>query len=367
MNGLETDSGAVLLVGAGVRAAAWSTVRAGWRPFAIDLFGDRDLRAIATSRRVPAGDYPTGLLVSAREFPAVPLIYTGALENHPGLVDRLARGRRLLGNPAEVLRRLRDPIGLARFWRSRETPAPEATLDPDAIPRDGSWLAKPIRSASGRGIRRWRGEGPTRGHYFQRRLDGQAGSALYRVDPGDPTRSKFLGATYQLLDGFRYVGSVGPWRMGGPLADRVARLGELVAREYRPVGLFGIDFIERDGVPWPVEVNPRYTASVEVLELSHGRSSWVDDHWDSIPTRLIGKRIVPAVRDCRFPDVDRFAWVPPDPWEVPDAADLPHPGERFHAGEPVLTVLAAGDSIDSVRDVLRMRHEDWLARLDRSV
>ena len=35
-------------------------------------------------------------------------------------------------------------------------------------------------------------------------------------------------------------------------------------------GLFGVDFVLRDGIPWPVEVNPRYTASVEVLEFAAG-------------------------------------------------------------------------------------------------
>ena len=33
-------------------------------------------------------------------------------------------------------------------------------------------------------------------------------------------------------------------------------------------GVFGIDAIVRNGVPWPVEVNPRYTASVEVIEIA---------------------------------------------------------------------------------------------------
>ena len=38
------------------------------------------------------------------------------------------------------------------------------------------------------------------------------------------------------------------------------------------VGWFGVDYILRDGIPWPVEINPRYTASLEIHELASGRS-----------------------------------------------------------------------------------------------
>lgn len=347
----------VLIVGASVRAAAWSAVRAGWDPVAIDLFGDRDLRAVATVRRVEPEDYPTGLRVPAREFPGLPMLYTGALENHPRLVDRLARGRRLLGNPADVLRRLRNPIELAQFWQSAGVSAPEATAGPDGVPRDGSWLAKPIRSAGGRGIRPFLGDGPIAGHYFQRRIAGRSGSAVFVGD--GLGRARPLGSTHQLLDGFRYAGSVGPWRLDEPL---VARLGDLLASRYQPRGPFGVDFVERDGVPWPVEVNPRYTASVEVLELALGRSVFSDDLGRAaVSGRFVGKRIVLADRACRFPDW--ISWSPPGPWDLPEAADLPGPGEQFEPGQPVLTVMAEGDSIEAVGRTLQIRHDEWLARL----
>ena len=53
---------------------------------------------------------------------------------------------------------------------------------------------------------------------------------------------------------------------------RIGLLGDFLAASYRLVGLFGVDFILSDGQPWPVEINPRYTASVEVLELALRRS-----------------------------------------------------------------------------------------------
>ena len=53
--------------------------------------------------------YPHGLSRVAGRAPPGPWMYTGGLENHPRLVARIAARRPLLGNPADVLRRVRDP------------------------------------------------------------------------------------------------------------------------------------------------------------------------------------------------------------------------------------------------------------------
>ena len=45
-----------------------------------------------------------------------------------------------------------------------------------------------------------------------------------------------------------------------------------LASAFGLVGWFGVDYVLRDGNPWPVEINPRYTASLEIHELASGRS-----------------------------------------------------------------------------------------------
>ena len=49
-------------------------------------------------------------------------------------------------------------------------------------------------------------------------------------------------------------------------------LGDALASAFGLAGWFGVDYILRDEIPWPVEINPRYTASVEIHELATGRS-----------------------------------------------------------------------------------------------
>ena len=89
-------------------------------------------------------------------------------------------------------------------------------------------------------------------------------------------RRSLIGVTRQLIGApgspFAYRGSIGPVTISERLKARLDLMGRVLASEFALVGLFGVDFILRDDEPWPVEVNPRYTASVEVLELALGRS-----------------------------------------------------------------------------------------------
>src|SRR5207245_9361141 len=109
---------ALLLLGASVRAAAFSAVRAGLQPCAIDLFADRDLAAVCPAMVVPGRQYPAALADLARKAPPGPWLYTGALENWPALVDEIARDRPLWGNDTACLRRVRDPFALADALRA---------------------------------------------------------------------------------------------------------------------------------------------------------------------------------------------------------------------------------------------------------
>ena len=56
-------------------------------------------------------------------------------------------------------------------------------------------------------------------------------------------------------------------------------------------GVFGVDFILHDGSPCVVEVNPRYPASVEVLEHATGKAVFCPQTDAAGPPGLIGKAI----------------------------------------------------------------------------
>ena len=51
----------LLIVGASARAAAFSALRAGLRPWCADLFGDDDLRARCFAQRCDSANYPRSI------------------------------------------------------------------------------------------------------------------------------------------------------------------------------------------------------------------------------------------------------------------------------------------------------------------
>ncbi len=349
----------VLIAGVSTRALARSAARAGYEVTAIDAFGDVDLRAVASVvalTRESGGFTPAAAAAEAERIAAGSVAYTSNLENHPDAVARLASGRRLLGNPPEVLRAVRDPLQVMRALRSRGLPTPltRASAPPEPA-RAAAWLLKPRRSGGGHGTRAWRGGVVSRESYLQQRIRGVPGSVIFLADG---RRVHPLGITRQLVGertfgatGFRYCGSL-LGRGNASLFDDEARVREAavelaraITEEFGLVGLNGIDFIARSGVPWPIEVNPRPCASMELVERAGGPSLF-ELHaracMGELPTvaagrggprRVVGKAVVFARREVT---VEAFPSR-----LVRDAADLPHPGERIGRGHPICTVFAA--------------------------
>ncbi|HTU26986.1 MAG TPA: ATP-grasp domain-containing protein, partial [Pirellulales bacterium] len=243
--------------------------------FAGDLFGDLDLQACCRSVRV--SDYPHGLLEVLSAAPAGTWMYTGGLENHPDLVERMEPLGRLWGNTAACLRQVRNPLAVFEALSRHGLSAPRVAERCDNLPTDGTWLVKDRRSAGGSGVAVWRGNGPLAADvYFQEHIAGQPCGAVYLAAGGEAV---FLGVTQQLLgagpvaDGrtaaakdFRYAGSIGPLALEPEVLAGFHSLGRTLAAEFPLSGLFGVDVVVAGQTIWPVEINPRYTASVEILE-----------------------------------------------------------------------------------------------------
>jgi predicted ATP-grasp superfamily ATP-dependent carboligase len=145
------------------------------------------------------------------------------------------------------------------------------------------------------------------------------------------------------------------------------------------VGWFGVDYVHRAGIPWPVEINPRYTASIEIHELASGRPLLPEhrracegcldpqdrgDGRGSRPGSVIAKEILYATRRGTVlemrPDDDGES---DDLFSVRSIADLPWPGTCFDAGEPVMTILAAGEDLATCRVRLNRLRRIWRQRL----
>ena len=365
------------VVGASARAAVHSLARAGYLAWAVDQFADRDLTRVAACAVCPPDRYPAALPELAAQFPPGPVLYTGGLENHPHVVAELARTRELWGNPPEVLARVRDPFALFPALAARGSATPRLVPPGEPCPREGRWLRKPLRSGGGLGIRFARPNEPASSdHYFQEFIDGLPMSALYVNATLFGVTEQLIGVPWLHAAPFAYCGNIGPIRSpaGGAFAGFPG-----------PRGIWGIDFILNGDVPYPVEVNPRYTASAEVLEHALAKNltpqppslrrkgepessllappSFVGKGGGGLGS-CVGKAIYYTPHAMRFPDSgpwDADLAGAFDPWRLPGFADIPEPGSAIEAGRPVLTFFATGSTPAEVRERLQSR----AAELDR--
>jgi predicted ATP-grasp superfamily ATP-dependent carboligase len=373
---MEDDN--LLLFGASTRAAAFSALRAGLRPWCCDLFADADLQARCPVTRL-RGRYPHGFLdVIDRDLPG-PWMYTGGLENWPALVDRMARRRRLWGNDGETLWRIRSPREWTHALKAAGLPAPDICLSLPGQQASGLWLLKPKRGAGGVKIRFWtHAKALGKDFFLQEYIEGESWAALFAAIDG---QAALLGVTRQLVGepwlhaaAFHYCGSVGPLSLGPALRRRLELLGNVLARSFSLRGLFGVDGVVRGDDFYPVEINPRYTASVEVLECATGLSAigWHRQAFaptapparPALPSRIVGKAILFAREGLTFPSDGPWRSTETDPLcQTPRYADIPHAGERIEAGRPVLTCFAQAESLPACLDVLRQTADEMDLRL----
>lgn len=363
----------VAIVGASVRAAAQSAAKAGYEVVAADLFADADLRSVATATRID--DYPAGLASWLAAQPVDAWCYTGALENHPELIDRMAAIRPLWGTSGASQRELRDPVRLHQALTAAGVGVAEALALGQAPPAGGEWLAKTYAHSAGAGVWPYGSQPAEATVYAQRRLAGETRSAVLAIGP---TSSALLGVTEQLVEGFAYRGSIGPVVAQPAETTSLRRVGEALRTTFAARGVVGVDYLVAGGSAIVIEVNARLPASLEVIENAHGRSAFCEHaacfasdlttltDWASSATNgaVCGKRIVYATRDT----VVTEAFVD---WAEAERrgrrlADVPTAGEPISAGAPVCTVLTTGRDTSAGRVALDASAAEVLARLEVS-
>jgi uncharacterized protein len=360
---------------------AESAARAGYAVTTLDAFGDLDQHAGVHALSLPR-DFGVAFSADAAARVATDIAYDAVaylspFENHSHAVARMASEGALWGNTPSALERVRDPMVLANTLTRAGLVAPDVR-DGDAPPSDDAadaWLVKPRASGGGHGVHRWQpGDVVPPTSYLQRFVDGVPASIVFVAARGQCVP---LGLTYQMVGdgafgaaGFRYCGNIlapagdAAFAQDHDLLAAARELAATVTRELDLVGINGIDFIARDGIPFAIEVNPRYSAPMELVEEAYGVSVFAAHaaacQHGELPAfdlerarttgRAYGKAIVFSRHDITCGDTR--------PW-LTDATvrDVPHPEERIRSGRPVCTVFAHGASVAECHASLVRRAE----------
>jgi predicted ATP-grasp superfamily ATP-dependent carboligase len=347
----------VLIVGVSTRAFAESARRAGRDCVSVDAFGDLDQKArienVALVRDKGRAYSAAAAVAIGRRLGAGSAAYVANLENHPAAVRRLGTGRRLLGNSPATLVAARDWTQFARTVEEAggRVPATFAASEARSLSPNRAWLRKPVRGGGGSGVVHFvPGSRLRADEVVQERIDGVLGSISFAADG---RRARLLGLSKGLAGdaafgarGYRYCGSLYPFPAEPSLLERLDGLAQAMTKAFGLVGVNGLDFIVRDGEAFALELNPRYSASMELLERA-GRPNVFEAHADACDgslavtpsrtpaTSVFGKAIVWARQDVMVGDTRR--WLSRD-----DVRDLPFPGELIRRGHPICTVFAEG-------------------------
>jgi predicted ATP-grasp superfamily ATP-dependent carboligase len=368
----------VLIAAVSGRALAGLARKAGYRPLVADLFGDIDTRRHAHAVRVVRGNLmegpePDDLFVALSQLtrsvdkPPIGIVCGAGFEQRPDILDALAQKWPLLGCPADVVKRIKNPKTLARLCAELDIPHPEIRFDAPDQPKD--WLAKRVGGSGGWHIRDATEQARAAGVYFQKRVPGEPIGALA---VGTGHAAEVIGWSSQWTQPipdvpFRWAGAVQPAGMEPGLEALLYRKAVDLTIAAGIIGIASLDFLV-DGRDWHLlEINPRPGGTLDIFDDCTGRLFEV--HIEACrgrliePPRYVGAQasaIAFAEREIdSMPGVEWPAWC----------ADLQAPGTRLDADAPVCTIRAAADHVATARRLveerrralLKMVHEPELA------
>ena len=415
-------------MGASCRAAAQAAARAGCtRILAWDDFLDADLLEIAQARSL--ADFPEDSPQSLAELQGIPLVLCGGMENRPDFIQRRIDQGMLCGVTGDMLRQLRSLESWQR-WASESRIGWPMTVQDLSDPRldsvrSESWMLKPLGRAGGvhvraiaslEGLDRVANLGLDPGipksdlWYLQQYVPGISIGVSYCTDSNwntgsnwntqssEPPKTRIVGIARSILSEeldaplpWIYRGSLAPYSVSPSVRASLERFAKTVAQSTGIRGLWQADFqIDPNGQLWLLEINPRWSASMELHELLQGYS-WITEHvrilCDGASKRVpspgspagqqIAKGIVYAPHGMHLSvaQVDRL-WR--SGWhgtlrELETAefclADIPQSdplGVDFAEGMPIVTVLVAGEKNPDLLEKIRQAHSTvlgWFKRI----
>ncbi|MFM7516738.1 MAG: ATP-grasp domain-containing protein [Pirellula sp.] len=397
------DKQPVALFGASCRAAAQSAKRAGATSiYAWDDFLDADLAHVASAASL--SEWEQDQARSSIDLHDCSVVLCGGMENKPELVDRLIQLGARCGANGDALRELRSyanwkrwaeasniawPLTLGPF--DSENPEFHALCNNDEPKR--LWLVKPVNGAGGIHVRPLAND-----HSFKTTNTDLSKSSQWLVQQYIPGTS--IGVSYcsdrvgtqvfgiaRGIDAreleaplpFIYRGNIAAIAITHQMEDRLRAFGDYVAKQTGLLGLWQADFqLDSDGKLWLLEINPRWSASMELHETLQG-FSWMKKHLEilrspeevfvhdsrqrKVSDGQMAKGVIYAPRDLNV-SADQLARLWQARWdgtlgELQHApfrvADIPEPirgGLAIPEGMPIATVLCWSRQAEASESVL---------------
>ena len=385
----------LLLLGVDLPALAHSARRAGYNVYAVDYFGDMDLRSacvecLSTIRQEPgrtcgrfSSDFdPEGLVDRAKRLvekvDVDGVLLSSGLDDEYDLLCRVeSEVAPIIGNKPETFRAVRDRRNFFQELRRLGIPHPETFVVEEVSEAESAAkglgfpvLVKPAKGFAGVGVRRVDNVSELRSAFrevqtvsekvvVQQYVEGIHASVSVMASRWGvavlTVNEQLLGmAEVGQREPFGYCGNVVPLEGYETVLGECAAVAEKLCRRFGLLGSNGIDVVLSDGKPYVVEVNPRFQATLECVERLLG-VNLVEAHVKACtsgelpevgePSGFCTRLILYARRRVAVPDLTCFGCV----------RDVPYPGVLVEAGEPICSVVVFGeDRSSSLEAALKM-------------
>lgn len=342
----------------------------------IDHFADSDTCTEAASvTRVPfaGGLFDENILIrtvreKCLEQPGIELVTGSGFEKKPALLQTLSRLAPCLGNPANIVQKVKDPVTFFGLLEDLDIPHPATTVVKKETGND--WLCKMTGGMGGDHIYFLkRGASRTRaGSYYQQFIEGQSCSVVFLAD-GRQARvvgyNEIWHAREFVDTPFKYGGAIKIAMLPGSLAGLLESIISRLVAATGLKGLCGIDFVlDRENHPYVIEINPRPPATFELHEC--GKSLFMA-HVNACHGLLPDEDIETddLIRGCMVLYARHTLSVPMQLEWPTWSSDRPGPGRKISHAEPVCTIHATGQDQASVRKLLSDRRFATEAELMR--
>jgi len=397
----ETDARNLLVLGVDVVALATSAKKAGYQVYAVDYFGDQDLTYVCkekhsilkqrpgkTCGRLTRDFKPASLLKLTRKLlkrrSIDVFLLSSGLDDSPEVLSEINDVVPILGNSVKVIAEVRDKIKFFQQLKRLNITFPRTALVRDLTEmrrrsKDIGYpiLIKPTDGFGGASVRKARNFQELKKvykHFYTH--DNKV--LVQEFIPGTPASISFISCNgravtfspnEQLL-GVRELGQIEPFGYCGnivPLNDRAIMrrcmvIAENLALHFNLVGSNGVDLvISREGVPYVVEVNPRFQGTLECTERIFA-INMVDAH-----VKACLRGILPRIKEktmtfcTRLILYARQRWVAPDLSGFEQVRDIPLPGVIIEKGEPICSIVAEGASrhsaLNEAKKITRLIYE----------
>lgn len=340
----------VLVIANHVRSIVCSARKAGHTVYAIDRFGDMDMRRCADKAELIESSQENKLHELADSFGEVDAVILG-----PGFEN--LKFKNTFINPQEVMEEVGDKSKLPKKLESMGIPHPETESINRAEGLGFPLMVKP-KSGSG-GMRNMIVRNEEELNLFKEREDAGEFIAQEFVE-GIPCSAsvistaddavvvalneQLIGVPWLTRIPFAYCGNITPFH--AKFSNEMMRYAKQLALEFGLLGSNGVDFILTEKGVQVIEVNPRFQGSIDTVELSTGMNIF-DAHIKSFegelprirePLCFAAKAIVYAnkkvVIDKKISDA-LTGYM-----SMGQAADIPQQGCVIQPDEPITTMLA---------------------------